>query len=338
MPTTEKLRAEARAADTQKKRLRYAERAMIMLADHHAILDSSFDDTYGLSSMSDMWVEWLDERYVVTSVRGGFPAAAAGVEPGAHLAAVDGVAIDRAVADFWQDLGVAEKTDPERNAYAARVLTIGRMDRGRDLTIVSPDGARRRLALENLDRIAQPDRPPVELVKEGNGNRIVFNDSLDDTKTVAAFDTIMASLENDAPVTLDLRETVSGGNTVIAKAVMAWFIVTERPYQVHVQPAEERKFGIARKWIELVLPRAGKHHSGPVDVLVGRWTGSMGEGLAIGMDALGFPVCGTRMAGLRGAVYTLDLEGSAFKVNLPAERLYTVDGTPREDFVPPPCA
>jgi hypothetical protein len=91
---------------------------------------------------------------------------------------------------------------------------------------------------------------------------------------------------------------------------------------------------VPRQWIEQVLPRPGKHHDGPVTVRVGRWTGSMGEGLAIGFDALGARVEGDRMAGLLGAVYDLRLENSGLVIKLPAERLYAVDGTPREAFEP----
>jgi carboxyl-terminal processing protease len=40
------------------------------------------------------------------------------------------------------------------------------------------------------------------------------------------------------------------------------------------------------------------------------------------------------MAQLRGATYHLELPNSKIGVNLPAERLYHVNGTPREAFVP----
>ena len=69
-------------------------------------------------------------------------------------------------------------------------------------------------------------------------------------------------------------------------------------------------------------------------VYVGRWTGSMGEGLGIGMQALGATLVGERMAGLLGAIYDLRLDHSGLVFKLPVERLYSVDGTPREDAVP----
>ena len=64
----------------------------------------------------------------------------------------------------------------------------------------------------------------------------------------------------------------------------------------------------------------------------------MGEGLAIGFHAMGAAVEGSRMAGLLGAVYDERLPNSGLVVKLPVERLFAVDGTPREEFEPTPKA
>jgi len=63
----------------------------------------------------------------------------------------------------------------------------------------------------------------------------------------------------------------------------------------------------------------------------------MGEGLAIGFDAIGAEVIGQKMAGLLGAIYDHRLEHSGLVVKLPTERLIHIDGTPREQFVPAPA-
>ena len=117
---------------------------------------------------------------------------------------------------------------------------------------------------------------------------------------------------------------------------MGWFVDRPRSYQMHRLPSEERETGVPRQWIEQVLPRSGKHHAVLPLVQVGRWTGSMGEGLAIGFAALGSRVEGTPMAQLKGAVYDFNLPSSRLTVKLPAERLYTVEGLPREKFIPKP--
>ena len=109
---------------------------------------------------------------------------------------------------------------------------------------------------------------------------------------------------------------------------------TDLPYQKHILPAEEKETGVRRSWLELVSPR-GERYANPVVVLVNRWTGSMGEGLAIGFDATGAgKVVGTEMARLVGATYTIPLPATGIRANVPAERLQHVNGQPREQFRP----
>lgn len=333
MPTSPVLRAEAEAVADRNALLHYAEHAVAALADHHAITGGSFADSWGLvPSYSDLWVEPEGEAWRITAVREGSPAAGAGVRAGDVLTAIGDQPTARAVAAFWSEMGL--EPDGDRADYAARVLAAGRRDRPRDLTIRSRDGERR-LSLANL-YAPRPDRPPVTVSEAGDDLVIRFNDSLGDSGTIAAFDAAMADARPGQRVVLDLTDTPGGGNTVVARAIMGWFVDEPTAYQIHNLPAEERRTGVPRQWIEQVLPRPGKRHHGPVGVRVGRWTGSMGEGLAIGMDALGAEVTGGPMAGLLGAVYDHRLANSGLVIKLPTERLYAVDGTPREAFAPLP--
>ncbi|WP_439471107.1 S41 family peptidase [Brevundimonas sp.] len=327
MPMSDRLRAEAAAVHDRSSLLRYAGHAITALADHHAITGSAFSDDWGLvPSYSDLWIERNGAVWRITAVREGSPAEAVGVRVGETLDAVGGVATGEAVRAFWAELGL--ESGGERDGYAARVLAAGRRDRARDLTVSG-----RRLSLPNL-YMASTDCPPLTVSEAGDRLTVRFNDSLGDSATIAAFDAAMARVRPGQTVVLDLTDTASGGNTSVARAVMGWFVSEARPYQVHNLPAEERETGVPRQWVEQVLPRPGKWFGGPIVVRVGRWTGSMGEGLAVGMDALGARVEGYRMAGLLGAVYDLRLEHSGLVIKIPVERLYAVDGTPREAFVP----
>lgn len=335
MPMSPILRAEAGAVSDRRSLLRYAERAVAALGDHHAITGGSFGDSWGLvPSYSDLWVEPDGEVWRITAVREGSPAAGAGVRPGDTLVAVGGTPVTEAVAAFWSGLGLEPTGD--RSGYAARVLAAGRRDRPRDLTLRDAAGGERRQTLPNLYQAGPGERPPLTAQEVGEALVIRFHDSLGEDATIAAFDAAMAGARPGRTVVLDLSDTPSGGNTVVARAIMGWFVDEARPYQIHRFPAEERRTGVPRQWVEQVLPRAGKRHPGPVEVRVGRWTGSMGEGLAVGLDALGAEVSGGPMAGLRGAVYDHGLPNSGLVIKLPTERLYAVDGTPREAFVPLP--
>lgn len=335
MPMSPALRAEAEAVRDRRSLLRYAEHAVTALADHHTITGGSFNDSWGLvPSYSDLWIEPEGDLWRITAVRESSPAAGAGVRPGDTLVTVGGAPTSQAVAAFWADLGLEPTGD--RAGYAARVLAAGRRDRPRDLTIRDAAGVERRLTLPNLYAAGPGERPPVT-AREADGVLIIrFNDSLGDSDTIAAFDAAMAGVRPGQPLLLDLTDTASGGNTVVARAIMGWFVDTPTAYQIHNLPAEERETGVPRQWIEQVLPRPGKRHHGPVAVRVGRWTGSMGEGLAVGLDALGAEVTGGPMAGLLGAIYDHRLPNSGLVIKLPTERLYAVDGTPREAFRPRP--
>ena len=331
MPMSAALRAEAGAVADRRSLLRYAEHAIAALADHHAITGASFADSWGLvPSYSDLWIEPEGDVWRITAVRHGSPSEAAGVRPGDSLVSIGETRTGAAVAAFWSGLGLEPTGD--RAGYAARVLAAGRRDRPRDLTIRDAAGAERRLTLPNL-YVAGPGERPAVSADEADGALVIrINDSLGDDATVAAFDAAMADARPGQPIVLDLTDTASGGNTVIARAIMGWFVDAPTAYQIHNLPAEERETGVPRQWIEQVLPRPGKRHRSPVTVRVGRWTGSMGEGLAIGLDALGAEVVGGPMAGLLGAIYDHPLPNSGMVIKLPTERLYAVDGTPREDF------
>ena len=102
----------------------------------------------------------------------------------------------------------------------------------------------------------------------------------------------MASVTDATALILDLRDTPGGGNSSVARGIMGHFTKVERPYQVHVYPYEQRRYGVIRKAVEHVVPRA-PHFAGRVVVLGGRWTGSMGEGIMIGMDAFGATTIGS---------------------------------------------
>lgn len=331
-PMSSELTAQAEAVHDAASLLRYAESALTVLADHHAITGSSFSDSWAVvPSYADLWIEPVGRNWVITDVRDGSPAAEAGVRSGDRLLAIDDQAVDDAVALFCSKVGLAPQG--ERAAFAARVLAAGRRDRPRNLMIESADGVQRRLALPNL-YTTQRDHPPVRSRQAGDALEIRIDDALGDQATIAAFDAAMMTARPGQTVVLDLTETPSGGNTVVARAIMGWFVDTPAAYQIHSLPAEARETGIERRWIEQVLPRPGKHHDGPVIVRAGRWTGSMGEGLAIGLHAQSARVVGRPMAGLLGAIYDLRLPNSGLVIKIPVERLYAVDGTPREQFRP----
>ena len=331
---TEPLKAEMDRVKDADMLLAFAERALLLLVDHHAITGSSFDDSWGIvPSYADLWIERRNASYVITAVRENSPAAKAGIKTAETISAVSKIAIDDAVTAFWADLGRTGTITDEEASFVARILVSGRRDRFRAITISGADGKARDHSLPSLYTLPY-ERNPVTASERGGHLTIKINDSLNNEATIGAFDLAMTGLRAGLPVTIDVSNTPSGGNTVVARAIMGWFVTQPRFYQIHQSPGEERRTGIGRQWIEQVMPRTGgQYHAGPVTVRVSRWTGSMGEGLAIGMNALGARVEGGKMAQLLGAIEDFRLPNSGLIIKFPTEKLFGIDGTPREDFV-----
>ena len=335
VPQSDVLTAERKAVHDDRTLLAYAEKRLASLADHHAITGSSFRDSWAVvPTYTDLWVVKQGDQLVVDAVRDDSPAEDLGVMAGDLIIAVNDIPISRAISSFWSDLGLPETQ--VRAEYAARVLVAGRRDRARKITFKNRSGTVRELVLPSMYSREQAEGLPVSVCRSANRTVVRFNNSLGDFRTIDAFDDVMRSLPEGNDLVLDLRDTPSGGNTRVARGVMGWFVAEPRGYQIHNRPGEQRQTGIPRQWIEQVLPRKGKYRAGLPIIVVGRWTGSMGEGIAVGFDGLGAEVRGTRMAGLKGAIEDLRPGETDLTVKLPTEILLTPAGLPREDFAPEP--
>jgi carboxyl-terminal processing protease len=309
------------------------ERAIAELYDDHAHLNVNTATSPKLvPSGTDLWAEWAGPAAMITDVREGSGAEHAGILAGAVVMSINGCPVAEAAERL---IGRAvPKSDPAARNWALRRALAGRHGETRRIE-VEQNGEKRVFELPPQTSRAN-DREPVTFRRlEGNAGLIHFHDSLGGDRTVEAFDRALAALRDTNGLVLDLRDTPSGGNSTVARGILGRFVAGETGYQKHADPAEERDTGIRRSWIELVSPRGPFRYSGRVAVLVGRWTGSMGEGLAIGFDAAGSgTTVGGPMAQLLGATYGIELPHSRIGVSVPAERLFHVNGTPREAFQP----
>lgn len=311
------------------------EKVLEELYDPHAHLNTNTAASPKLiPTGTDLWAEWNGSRATITQVRDGSSAERAGLKAGMAVLAVDGIEV-RAAVD--RQVGRSLRTpDPAANDWALRVLLAGR--RGQSRRIVA------RTARERREFVIE------EPVTDGTGTRrlhharlgadssigyIRIHNSLGSIELLKDFDSALHKLDGTSGVILDLRDTPSGGNTTVARGIMGRFLSQEGAYQKHSAPEEERSFGVKRSWMEIVSPRGDRPYAKPVVVLVDHWTGSMGEGIAIGMDGLKrATIVGTEMAGLLGATRQITLPNSGIGVSFPAEKLFHVDGDPREDFAP----
>lgn len=299
-------------------------------ADPHFIVGPlEKNDPNVVPTSSDLHVEWVDGQWVVRAVRFDSPAMHAGLEAGVTVSAIDGEPLDARISRL---LGQPrEALSPEQRTFGADVALTGLRD-GRPRTLQTSLGAKT-LGPANAQAAALEKGPHLTVTRAAEVGIIRFNNSLGERAVVAEFTAALQQLA-DAPVLLlDLRETPSGGNTVVARGILGHFVDAEHPYQVHTVPADAREWGVPRKFVEYVLPLAPRWKK-PVFVVGGRWTGSMGEGLMIGFDALGVPTVGSELGHLLGGIANVTLERSGAKVDLGVEALFHVDGSPREAFRP----
>lgn len=310
------------------------ESAIAELYDDHAHLTVNTARSPKLvPSGTDLWAEWVGAAATVTDVRSESDAECSGIRPGAVVVSINGAPIAEAVD---RTIGRAvPKSDPAARNWALLRVLAGRHGEARRIGL-NQSGKRREMELPARTTSTARDSAPVVFRRLDDGvGYIRFNDSLGDGTTVGEFDRALAALRDTPGLVIDLRDTPSGGNSTVARGILGRFVTREIGYQKHVAPEEERETGVKRSWIELVSPRGPFTYGRDVAVLVGRWTGSMGEGLAIGFDGVARgTVVGGPMAQLLGATYRIELPNSKIGVSLPAERLYHVNGSPREAFRP----
>jgi C-terminal processing protease CtpA/Prc len=310
------------------------ESALDELHDFHAEVRSRNPHRWlPVPTFADIWAELRGGDAVVVAVRPGSEAERAGILPGDRVTRIGADSLETAIAKRLAP--EVEDRSPKAREWALLSLLTGRADEVRHLTIMDKAGHSRLIMLK-LER--QFDRSPGTLsstVLPGNFGLIRFNNSLGDQKTVAAFDAALEQLRPTQGLILDLRDVPSGGDSSIALGIMGRFVQSMLPYQRHRIPNYGQP-DVERNWIEQVAPRGPFTYKAPVVILVDHWTGSMGEGMAIGFDAMRRGVVmGTPMAHLAGAVSDFRLPQTGIDVAFATEQLYHVNGTPRQDWVPP---
>lgn len=327
----EVYRPQVAEVGSRREFVRLLERVLDELYDPHTHLKvNTKQSTRLIPSGLDVWAEWKKGRAVITQVRAGFSAEQAGLKVGMEITSIDGVPVKKAVADR---LGVTLRgVDDSARSWALRALLAGTRDAQR---VVEAENAR---GVKTTFRLDLPAHTTVDSYQVGqkvewrlapDGTGYIKIGDLGSQDTVAEFDSALERLKSTRGLILDLRATQSGGNTSVAEPIMGRLIERRMAYQRGVP-----RHGAG--WTREVAPRGGWTYRAPVVVLVGRWTASMGEGMAIGLDAMRrATIVGTRMAGLNGAVFDSELPNSKIKLNYAAERLFHLNGTPREEFVPP---
>ncbi len=285
--------------------------AIAELHDFHAEVRSPLPNRWlPVPTFADIWAEWRTGQAIIVAVRTGSDAERSGLVPGDRVTRIGSSTTAEAITTR---LGFTAATaDANARNWALLSILAGRASEARALTITNSSGIRT-VTLPTERRFDRAATPLSTRTLPGNIGLIRFNNSLGEQTTVAAFDAVLNTLRTSSALILDLRDVPSGGDSSVALGIMGRLVTSQKPYQRHRIPHYGQP-DIERNWVEFAAPRGPYTYNGPVAVLVDHWTGSMGEGIAIGLDGMGRGVViGTPMAHLAGAVsdFHLPLTGTA---------------------------
>lgn len=307
------------------------ERVLDELYDNHLSLNTNLNSSPRLVPTGlDVWAEWRDGRAVITQLRKGFSAEQAGLRIGMEIVSINGVPVEIAVARRLP--GSLKTISPEARNWALRAVLAGTHDQPRIIVAKSRKGLSRSFRLDLATQTTVDNynyTPKVEWKRLPHQIGYIKINDLIASEIVSQFDAALNELRKSRGLILDIRDIPRGGNTDVAEPIMARLVDRRLGYQ-EVAPLRERKY------IKEISPRGDWTYAAPIVVLVNRWTASMGEGIAIGLDGMKrATIVGTQMAGLNGGVFNLELPETKIGVTYPGERLNHISGTPRENFNPP---
>ena len=283
---------------------------------------------------SDIRAIYQNDQFIVQDIKAGSAADKSTLTLGSTIIKMDNQPIKALVASlFGQEF---ETLSPQQIEYGVNVVLGGLRKQTRAITFKSNKGTQKTITLAaSYDAInALNDGPTLSYRNLDGLGYIRFNNSLGNNHTVASFKKAINALKHTRALIIDLRNTPSGGNTGVAEPILGHFVSEKTPYQTYRTQTPNMAYQKAPMQTAFVTPTK-PHYAKPFIVLAGRWTGSMGEGMTIGLDALGAQtVIGAPMADLLGGIKTVTLKQSDAWLEMAFERLYHVNGTFREDFEP----
>ncbi|WP_339142824.1 S41 family peptidase [Pseudoalteromonas galatheae] len=302
--------------------------------DPHLNLGPLNEEDYSVyPTGADMYVEFYDNSALIIDVKRSSDADVKGLKPGDIVVKIDGNTITQAIQDVMQvplsQLNKAQKSYALNVALGGKRYKTREIEFKRDTKLVTVELAASYDAINALG-----NGPKVSYEKIDEFGHIRFNNAMGNTQTVAEFKAALKSLGEVKGYIIDLRNTPSGGNTGVAEPILGHFTAAPSVYQKYRTQTGTVQFNKAELKDALTKP-AKQQIKVPFVVLAGRWTGSIGEGMTIGFDALGADaIIGAPMADLLGGIKRLDLAQSDAWVEVGFERLYHVNGGFREDFEP----
>jgi len=314
---------------TEEETILFFEYLLDEFYDNHLILNTNTNSSFRLYSpihaiiengkpiISNVWqtqIENLDQNLI-----------------GAELEKINKTNFEKAINKFPTHCN--SKDSKTVREWTANKILAGRYNQPRVLTLKFDTGKTIEFDLDKL-KLKQTSEPLTSTILNGFG-LIRINNSLGNNSLINKFDKTLDKLINTKGLIIDLRNTVDGGNSYVARGIMSRFINEPKPYQKHWTTEQyDGNPMVIRSWIEYVSPRKEQYKK-PVVILVGRWTGSMGEGLAIGFEGMKrAKIVGSEMGRLAGEMNGFSFKNQSFGYRLSTAKLFHINDTPREKYVP----
>lgn len=297
--------------------------------DSHLILNTNRNSSFRLYSpiyakienkkiiISNIWqsqIEDFEKNYI-----------------GTEILKINGLTFNKAIEQFPTHCN--DKNSKTVREWIANKILAGRYNEPRILELKLDND---KIVEFDLDKIkVKKDTELLTIKTQDKIGIIRINNSLGSNKLINEFDKALEKLENTKGLIIDLRNTVDGGNSYVARGILGRFINKQKAYQKHWTVEKyDGKNTIERSWVEYVSPR-GKQYKKPVIVLVGRWTGSMGEGLAVGFEGINrAEIVGSEMERLAGEMNGFSFKNQNYGYRLSTAKLYHINGIPREKYLP----
>lgn len=297
--------------------------------DNHLTLTTNTQSSYRL--FAPIYTSLINDKSIVTNVWHSQIETLSHEIIGSELLKFNDLSIEQIIKQFPSQCH--DKTNAEVKEWVINKALAGRYNEPRILTLKLSNNKVIEFDLDNVKLKQESDLLTTK--NQGNIGIIRINNSLGNDNLVTEFDTALNDLSGTKGIVLDLRNTIFGGDSYEAKGILSRFINEPKPYQKHAYfEKSQNNPNVLRSWIELVTPRLEQYKK-PVIVLVGRWTGSMGEGLAIGFEGMHrAEVVGTEMRRLAGEVYDFGFKNETFGYKISTAKLYHMNGTIREEYIP----
>lgn len=216
------------------------------------------------------------------------------------------------------------KNNNEIRTWISNKILSGRRNEPRIVTLKTKAGKIETLDIDKIKIRKDTNLLSYKIID--NIGVIRLNNSLGETKTKEEFKQALKNLKETDGIILDLRNTVDGGNTSIAYPIAGHFTNKKMVFQKYKNKKEE--------FVDYIKP-TNPQYDKPLIVLVGRWTGSVGEGLASGFDGTGIGIIvGTEMLKLAGATKSYNFSNFNYGYQYPYTDVLHITDYPREKFVP----